>query len=173
MSFTVSDAENVIANWAQTITAVPFYYLDSNVGRPNGLYGMVRFTTQIEVGTPDEQYSPETILGDPWSQHEVSTKITGIFSINVYRSGARNVIAKLQAGIALILPAEILFNASIGFVKFGTVQDLTQVVEGAQEDRAQIDVTFNLVGYATEDINTIDQVMIVNETFGIECEVKK
>lgn len=171
MSFTIVDAENAWRKWAEAVTGCPFYFSFPNVGRPSGLYGMLRFTVTTVNGTPIIRDTPETISGAPWVRHETNTCIVGNLSINAYRTGARQVIAMLQNSTRMQLPYEILQLANIGFVRFGSSNDLTQDVEAQQEERCQINATFNLVGYTAEDINTIDNVVITNLTANIISEV--
>lgn len=173
MSFTTEDAENVIRKWAEAVTGCPFYHLNESIGRPNGLYGDVRFLTTVTAGTPVITDTDEEISGDPWVKHELNSWITAVFSINAYRKGARQVIATLQNGLYASLPSEILQLANIGFVSCSQSQDLTQIVEAKFEERAFVDMTFNLFGYFTEDLNTITEVTIQNLTANIESKVSK
>lgn len=171
MSFTTRDAENTIAQWLTAVTGCPFYYFDANVARPNGLYGDVKFMTSMGDGTPIEQSTPETINGAPWIKHELNTCIVGVFSVKTYRTGARDVLATLENGQWLNTPYEILTLANIGLVRMTTAQDITETIEAAREERMQTDITFNLIGYAAEDINTITTVTLENLSAGITSEV--
>lgn len=171
MSFTIIDAENAWRKWAQAITSVPFYFSFPNVGRPDSLYGMMRFIVTTVNGTPIIRDTPETISGEPWVKHETNTCIIGTLSINIYRNGARQAMVDLLNSTRMQSPYEILQLANIGFVRFGSPQDLTQDTEAQMEERSQVDATFNLVGYTAEDINTIDNVVITNLTAGKIFEV--
>lgn len=172
MAFTIIDAENKIAEWISFITNVPIYFLDVSLGRPTGLYGMIKFFMATNVGTPSELLTPEDILGEPWVKNELNTNFTGVFSINFFRKGAMNAAVTLQNGCYLNLASEILYNANIGFVQFSSVQELSQVVEGNFEERVQMQGTFNLVGYSAENLNTITVVEIENISDNITNEVK-
>lgn len=171
MSFTIIDAENAWRQWAEAITGIPFYFTFPSTGKPNGLFGAMRFIVLSVNGTPIVRDTPEEISGEPWVKHETDTCIIGTLSINVYREGARQAISDLQNSTRMQGPYEILQLVNIGFVRFGASQDLTQDVEAQMEERAQIDATFNLVGYTAEDINTIDNVVITNLSAGISSEV--
>lgn len=171
MSFTITDAENAWRKWAQQITGVPFYFSFTSVGRPSGLYGMMRFIATVVNGTPIVRDLPQEIDGEPRIKHETNTCIVGTLSINVFRMGARQAVADLLNSTRMLWPYEILQLANIGFVRFGSPQDLTQVIDGQMEERAQVEATFNLMGYTAEDINTIDNVVITNLTANQSFEV--
>lgn len=171
MSYTAIDAENALRNWAQMITGCPFYFRYSNVGRPSGLYGNIRFMGCGTLGTPNQVFTPETVAGEPMVKNELNDKTVATFSFNIYRAGARDILSRLQQGNWLTLPNEILQNANIGFVRFSTWLDLSEVIDGNFEERAQFDATFNLVGYASEDLNTIATVPIDNVSYNIQSEV--
>lgn len=171
MSYTTVGVENALRKWSQTITGTPFYFTDTSAARPSGLYGMIRFVSVQILGTPSQEFTPVTISGNPMVQNELNDKSVMVCRVDAYRTGARDVISTLKQGAYLTLPNEILQNANIGFVKFSTMLDLTQVIEANYEERAQIDVTFNLVGYASEVLNTITTIPIDNLSYGLTSEV--
>lgn len=159
-NYTTTGVENVVREWCERITNVPFYFLDESVTRPSGLYGMIKLMVADSLGTPSENFTDEEVKGEPWSRHEVADKRHVTFSINTYRSGARNTLNNLLAGYWLDLPYEILQNANIGIITMGQPRDLTETVEGQREERAQMDITFEVCGSATELLNTIETVPI-------------
>lgn len=166
--------ENAVQQWATAVTGIDTFFWQESVARPDGLYGDIKLIAVVPLGTPQQLLTPVTIGGDPWVTNELFSAHNLRFSINAYRTGARDALNALLTNLWLTLPNEILINANLGFISTSTPLNISQVVNGRFEERAQMDVTLNAVGYAIETLNTIGTVPIqgvINEMIDVDFEV--
>lgn len=178
MTFVVTDVENVIRSWAETLTNVPFFHANDNTSRqsglaPNGLYGTVRLIDAVMEGLPSETFTDIDVAGEPKSSHDLMTKYQATISINAYRTGARNTLNNLQIAAYSNTSSQILQLAEIGLVRFSLFRDLTEVINGNFEERSQMDLDINVVGAYNEELFIIETVPLENVTYNQNFEVSE
>ena len=170
----VIDIENAVQQWATAVTGIDTFFWQESVARPDTLYGDIKLIAVIPLGTPQHLLTPVTIGGEPWVTNELYSAHNLRFSVQAFRTGARNALNAMLTNLWLNLPNEILINANLGFISTSTPLNISQVINGRFEERAQMDVTLNAVGYAVETLNTIGTVPVqgvINETINVEFEV--
>lgn len=169
LALEIETAENAVRAWLTALSNIQYYPQDINLTRPAGLYGTYNLFSAVRVGTPFIAHE-----NAPLDKVKLTynTNNTIVMSINTYRKGARQALQLVRDGVYLSLPLEILEAANLGFVSISDMRDLTSVIEGNLEERAQVDITFNAVGGAEEETNPIETVPIESINLGLNFEVK-
>ncbi len=75
-------------------------------------------------------------------------------SIQFFRAGAVDYASKLVAAIKMSAAQELMQEHEIGLVRTGAVRNLTQVINEAWEERAQIDIDFHYISSEVAPVTT-------------------
>ena len=138
---------------------------------PNGVYGTVRLLSTQSQGLPSVTDTDVDVAGEPFIDQQLDDKRVVVVSINAYRTGAREALSTLQLAGYSDKSVQLLVAAEIGFVNFSVLRDLTQVVNANFEERAQMDLTINVVKNFSEILYVIETVQFDNTSFNEQFEV--
>lgn len=176
MSFTVTGVENTIRAWAQQLSGIPFFHAMDNTAKqnglaPNGTYGTVRLIDATIQGIASEQFTDIDVVGEPRIDHLLTDKRLVTISLQAYRTGARDTLSTLQIAAYSDTSTQLLQGGDIGLVRFSILRDITEVINGNFEERAQMDLMLNVVGNFNEILYVIETVPIEGLTFDQNFEV--
>lgn len=167
----VTSAENTIRLWAQTLSGVTFYHAYQNVARNEGAYGTVRLMNVSPVGYPYRQMTDEIVVDKIYVNNDANQFVIVTFSINAYRTGARDCLNNVLSGWSLQQSDDVLTPQNMAYVWASDIRDLTTVIEGNFEERAQVDMTFNAMLEKSELLEIIETAEFDFETFNRQFEV--
>ena len=169
----IINAENTIRLWCETLSNVPFYHANQNIARNEGLYGTVRLTNVSPVGFPYRKMTDVIVDEEPCLNNDINQFVIVTLSINAYRIGARDCLNTILASWSQQQSDDILYPANMAYEWSSDIRDLTTVIEGNFEERAQMDMMFNSMLESTEILQTIGTAQFDFETFNRQFEVNE
>lgn len=158
-----------IRTWIESVTGLSCIYSEGSGPRPKGSYLTLNVLNTTAWG--DGEY--ETVAQPDYSidfNHSIIHDI--MVSINAYRDGAFVELSKLVSSLDHIATLDYFMAAGIGIGRHSEVRDVPEVVGAKWEQRAQIDLFFNVRSASTENIEGIKQVEVTNEIDGTTAIIK-
>ncbi|AUR93275.1 tail-completion protein [Vibrio phage 1.186.O._10N.286.49.E3] len=150
-------------------TGVPECILaDPNAPAPSGEYASLEpFSNIVEIGTGGQtQKEIDAVDGDPdFKDLEITIKSSQEVqvSINFYRGGARDFANKVLQLDKHPSTHETMLVNGLGWMRTGSVNNLTALNQGNYEPRAQVDVFLRRMETATDIVQQIYAVDIEGE----------
>lgn len=128
----------------ETVTGVTAFIGDPGVGAPDGTYCAVR--VQAEEGFGQAMKSLEA-AGQDFTDITKTQKVVTV-SLNFYRDGAMAYAGALREANKRYPVRGILYLAQLGWQRLGPINNLTALLNGNMEERAQV----NLYLYAEDTV---------------------
>lgn len=128
----------------EAVTGVTAFIADPGVGAPDGTYCAVR--VQTEDGFGQAMKSLE-VAGQDFTDITKTQKVVTV-SLNFYRDGAMVYAGALREANKRYPVRGILYLAKLGWQRLGPINNLTALLNGNMEERAQV----NLYLYAEDTV---------------------
>lgn len=149
---------------------------NENVEVPDaGLWATVLVTQLAPRGW--DVHSWEEIDASPTLQVEETAEAERLVmaSINFYRDGANDAAGRLTSRITLTDAAALMRQRGIGFVSLTPARNLTGVVFGIWEERAQLDVYFHVCTSEETAVDTYGEFpfRLYTETYQVDFTVEE
>jgi len=153
MSLDLSTIETALVALVNSIlTTDTVIIADQNAPRPAGIYTLIKIvdigTAGIEASTFEDQDGPDIDLIET-----VEAQRDLLVSFNCFYGSAMTRANKLRLLVSSNSALELLNAAGLGIGKVSDIREMTSVVDGLFESRAQFDL--NLYASDSEDLITL------------------
>lgn len=92
-------------------------------------------------------------------------------SMNLLKGDTLLDMAKLRASVNLTSNSELFKKAGLGFARVGDIRDLSEIVQNEPEPRHQADWEFNIQTELTDEIFSIESVLITGNGTPVLVEI--
>lgn len=155
----LSAIENGVYAWCSTeLQDTQFIFENQNAPIPEGSFGSINVVSVSKIGIDGKHYdySPDT---DKFTE-SIEGPREVLVSVNIFGAEAFNRCAQLQASTRKTSSSIVFYQNGISFVDFTAIRDLTEVISGEWEPRAQFDITFYVNSSYNGLIDRIDSAQI-------------
>jgi len=153
MSLSLSTIETALAALVKSIlTTDTAIIADQNAPRPSGIYTLIKIvdigTAGVEASTFEDQAGPDIDLIET-----VEAQRDLLVSFNCFYGSAMTRANKLRLLLSSNSAVELMNAAGLGVGKVSDIREMTSVVDGLFEPRAQFDL--NMYASDSEDLITL------------------
>lgn len=146
----------LIRDSVDLILAIPDFSVKAeqpdDAPRPTGAFAAIDFVSDFNLGWEQRDLVDE---GDEDLTETISGQREVMMSVNFFNTGARDNARKARTGFVKTSILQLFNAAKVGLVRRSDVRDLTEIVRGTWEPRAQFDLFLNVVGSDSEIIAAI------------------
>ena len=126
-----------------------------NIGRPSpdGLYATVLLINQAIQGIPSTRFA----LSDASGLLDAPTQATvrDRYSVQWFRAGARDAARRFSVWVSSPMGLDYMAARGLGFLKVSGVRQLDNVISGAWEERAGLDLDIGYVETLQEEAGAV------------------
>jgi len=162
MITTMNDLLAIFRNYATASAGIEFIFISPNAPRPDYPYGTINITSLEQKGYPNRAQS--AIVGDDFVQVN-DALFMGMVDFDVKSSSRGDELLDLINGVNLSIYDE-LNNSGIGFIRFGTIVDLTGLEVEKTIGRFRVTMYFDVVITAENTAPFIKSVEVNNIIIG-------
>ncbi len=155
----ITSIENALYNWVFGETGLPVIFANSNAPRPRTAYSLINIIQSIPLGTAEKQ---NILLGDFTVDIKYSNLESIFVSINTFYSGAFQQAASLSLSLSKITVSEQLWADGLGYGYTTEVKNIHADINKRWEQRGQFDCYFFVRSLSQENIETIQNIEIIN-----------
>jgi len=165
----INQISEAILGWVEEATGLSCIYADGAGPRPTGEYLTIKIVTAIPWGDGEFEATANPDFSVTLDHSIIQDMMV---SINAYRGSALTTISKLISSLDHVLTQDLLGAAGIGIGSASDIREIAEIIGKKWEDRAQVDLHFNVRSYSNETIEGIKQVEITNEIDGTTTIIK-
>lgn len=133
-----------VCSIVETVTGIPAFIGDPNSGAPDGTYCAVRVQSEEGFGQAEKSLEAN---GQDFLAITKTQKVVTV-SLNFYRDGAMAFAGALREANKRYPVQGILYLGKLGWQRLGPINNLTALLNGNMEERAQV----NLYLYAEDAV---------------------
>lgn len=165
MAINWDDVDQALRQWLMMASGLPdeqVYFLNDTGPRGTGTFITLNSSLALtQMGQRDEE---RTTDADGNLTRVAQRKFTA--SVNTWGKGAKTLLGVVLDALERYDVQGVLDSVNVAYLRRGSVQDLTALLETEYEERAHADVFFALADGTTEQVGTIETVEITGQLFG-------